>query len=785
MATVTKTFTFGSNAEGWAVSGGTADTTLGWASTGGNTGGCLSSRLFGRNKSADPHWYYAGTWEDMGVPAGATVTHIRLIGFDWRCSEWNVGNTTTQVRLSYLYDSAGTTLINELSTNAPTVSGTTSYATISGTVQAVGSAYQASNTSVQLWWDIYLRTANNASAAVTLLMDNFSIEITYTTPGTAYTETVDDSVTASDNNARVTHFVKTQADTATSSDENVHLKTFQRTVAESVTASETPTPVEAYVRSLADTATSSDDNTRLSGVGHSQSLSDTATASDSSTRERGIIRSLSDSVTASENNTDVSAFQRTNADSVTASDANTKILALQRSLADSVTAAESQVSVKTMSKSLSDSVTASESTSIFSSNSMSGKIILLAQRIGQECKAIWTALGGKSDTSHDHSGVYEPVISKSAGYLTYTGSTWLFKNETYSLSTHNHDGTYQSLDADLTAIASLGFSATSFLKKTAVNTWQLDTNTYLTANQSITISGDGSGSGTVSIALTVTGIRGASIPTLATGYLRYTGSSWQFLNETYLTAITKVMVEAVLTGAITSHTHAYIPTTHTVNAIVNGTGFLKNNGSGTWSWDNSTYLTAITKAMVEAVLTGTITSHDHSGVYQPLDADLTSIAALGFTATAFLKKTAANTWALDTNTYLTTNQTITLSGDVSGSGTTSITVTVNNIKNKAIPTLATGYLRYDGTNWQFLNETYSLSSHNHSGTYEVPLTFSTGLNRATNTITVVFGTTGTTACVGNDSRLSDTRTPTDNSVTTTKLAASYKTIVAMAALNVD
>ena len=37
--------------------------------------------------------------------------------------------------------------------------------------------------------------------------------------------------------------------------------------------------------------------------------------------------------------------------------------------------------------------------------------------------------------------------------------------------------------------------------------------------------------------------------------------------------------------------------------------------------------------------------------YQPLDADLTAIAALGFTDTSFLKKTAADTWALDTNTY--------------------------------------------------------------------------------------------------------------------------------------
>ena len=50
---------------------------------------------------------------------------------------------------------------------------------------------------------------------------------------------------------------------------------------------------------------------------------------------------------------------------------------------------------------------------------------------------------------------------------------------------------------------------------------------------------------------------------------------------TYLTAITKAMVENVLTGNITTHTH-------------------------------SQYLTAITKTMVEAVLTGNITTHTHS-----------------------------------------------------------------------------------------------------------------------------------------------------------------------------
>ena len=54
-------------------------------------------------------------------------------------------------------------------------------------------------------------------------------------------------------------------------------------------------------------------------------------------------------------------------------------------------------------------------------------------------------------------------------------------------------------------------------------------------------------------------------------------------------------------------------------------------------------------------ITGTVSASqlpDLSGTYQPLDADLTAIAGLTGTS-GFLKKTAANTWALDSNTYLT------------------------------------------------------------------------------------------------------------------------------------
>lgn len=136
-----------------------------------------------------------------------------------------------------------------------------------------------------------------------------------------------------------------------------------------------------------------------------------------------------------------------------------------------------------------------------------------------------------------------------------------------------------------------------------------------------------------------------------TGLLRKTAANtWSLDTATYLTGITKAQVEAVLTGTITSHNHTgvYEP------LITKTTGYAKYNGSA-WSFVNETY---------------SLSSHTHS--YQPIDADLTAIAGLAGTS-GFLKKTAADTWALDTSTYLTGNQTITLSGAVSGSGTTAIT----------------------------------------------------------------------------------------------------------------
>lgn len=79
---------------------------------------------------------------------------------------------------------------------------------------------------------------------------------------------------------------------------------------------------------------------------------------------------------------------------------------------------------------------------------------------------------------------------------------------------------------------------------------------------------------------------------------------------------------------------------------------------------------------------------------QPLDADLTAIAALTGTS-GFLKTNGAGTWTVDTNTYLTGNQSITLSGEASGSGTTGISVTLSN--SAVISKVLTGFTSTTGT----------------------------------------------------------------------------------------
>lgn len=64
----------------------------------------------------------------------------------------------------------------------------------------------------------------------------------------------------------------------------------------------------------------------------------------------------------------------------------------------------------------------------------------------------------------------------------------------------------------------------------------------------------------------------------------------QFDSDTLIWDATKYDIDTL--GFLRSYTETDpVFSTHTASSIVNGTGFLKNNGTGTWSYDNSTYLT--------------------------------------------------------------------------------------------------------------------------------------------------------------------------------------------------
>jgi len=129
-----------------------------------------------------------------------------------------------------------------------------------------------------------------------------------------------------------------------------------------------------------------------------------------------------------------------------------------------------------------------------------------------------------------------------------------------------------------------------------------------------------------------------------------------------------------------NHTHSYLALSGgtltgkltTVASAAGNAGISLPHGSAPTSPSNGDMwtTTAGVYARINGVTVGPFEAA--AGSYQPASADLTAIDNLAGTS-GFLKKTATDTWTLDTNTYLTANQSITLSGVVTGSGTTAIT----------------------------------------------------------------------------------------------------------------
>lgn len=118
---------------------------------------------------------------------------------------------------------------------------------------------------------------------------------------------------------------------------------------------------------------------------------------------------------------------------------------------------------------------------------------------------------------------------------------------------------FQAKATNLTSLAGLNYVSASFVKMTAAGTFSLDTNTYLTGNQSITLSGAVSGSGTTSISTTLgTNIVGASNMKGA--------SSTQLTNGT-----SGNLLKSLGDGTFGWDTTAYTPSSRTLT--INGTAY--------------------------------------------------------------------------------------------------------------------------------------------------------------------------------------------------------------------
>jgi phage-related tail fiber protein len=145
-------------------------------------------------------------------------------------------------------------------------------------------------------------------------------------------------------------------------------------------------------------------------------------------------------------------------------------------------------------------------------------------------------------------------------------------------------------------------------------------------------------------------------------------------------------ITAALTG--NASTATTLQTSRTISATGDASWTVNFNGSGnvTAAITLANVATAGTYRSVTVNAKGLVTSGTNPTTLagygitdaQPLDADLTAIAALAGTS-GLLRKTAADTWSLDTNVYLTANQNISVTGDATGSGNTAIALTLASV----------------------------------------------------------------------------------------------------------
>ena len=178
MATLQKTYQFTASAEGWVFTSGGKG-----VGTYNATVQCLDTHTTGRNNTDNSWWSLIQTWEQLGVPSGATINSITVNSVDWRCDTANVSdgfgigqfgifdNVPTQQATLFALESFG--------------GGVTSWATKTGLSNVtIPSVIQASATTVEFRLEVQLDNGNNASAETGVQYDNITFTIDYSVAST-------------------------------------------------------------------------------------------------------------------------------------------------------------------------------------------------------------------------------------------------------------------------------------------------------------------------------------------------------------------------------------------------------------------------------------------------------------------------------------------------------------------------------------------------------------------------------------------------------------------------
>jgi hypothetical protein len=263
-------FDFNAGSDGWVPSAGSASTLVWRANDGSPASGSLEARIAGNSQNAINAWSTDRTWQQLGVPAGSTVTAVQLSAIRQRTSEATGG--ASGVWSVVLATTGGVSQATLL----PAQNETTAEAAWSGDLgeaaQPVPAALQASNATVRFM--IGAAMASGASGAATLRWDHVVLTITYTPPPTATptatpsdTSTPTDTATASATGTGTATATGTPSTTPTASDTVTGTPTASATAPSTATATETstatatptpsgtPSPTETPAAAATDTAT--------------------------------------------------------------------------------------------------------------------------------------------------------------------------------------------------------------------------------------------------------------------------------------------------------------------------------------------------------------------------------------------------------------------------------------------------------------------------------------------------------------------------------------------------